>query len=693
MKHIILITAFFVFNIVCTITYAQPTQQWVTHWTSFTGISDLDLAQSMAIDDAGNTYIVGHCRPFDNLDWVVLKVNSFGAVEWQRMYNHSGSGTDDALSVAADSWGNVYVTGYVPGGNLIIKYDAAGNMLWKDSVRNASFSSTSNATVKILCDAPGNVYVCGQFLDTAGGQQNMDAFVRKYNMFGSVVFTSQIEQPNLPAISNENSIDIFVDNVGNIYHAGYTNAFFRGEDWLITKISPTGSIMWMRASNSQGVRNDRPWSIAADNISGNVYAGGYELGVSDNFNDFVTAGFNPNGDTLWKRTEGAGDFLHGFAKHIGVDNSGNVYSNGVKFGFYTAKYSPTGVRLWEKTSFQSCLSSNNYINFYLMPNGDSYLTGQINQACLSGGTGIAKINSSGVSQWEIVYRRGSAAEFPRGIAVNSYGNIFVAAYTFATNSDDITILKYSQNNSSVSQYNRNNLNKPITDNQSAFDTINVNIPGDLITQTISDVNIRIDTVLHTNDSDLEFYLIHNNITDTLVYQAGGSGDNFIGTILDDQASTLIANGSAPFTGLFKPSRPLSAFNGGNVNGSWVLKVYDRAAGNTGTLKAWTLTVTTQQTSGVNNTGGEIPKQFSLSQNYPNPFNPTTNFEFRIADLGLVSIKIYDITGREIKTIVNENMKPGVYKADFDASNLSSGVYFYKLTSGEFTETKKMLMVK
>ncbi len=689
MKNILIVLIVSALNMA----YSQPVQQWATHWTSFTGISDLDLAQSMAIDDAGNTYIVGHCRPVDNLDWVVLKVNSFGSVVWQRFYNHIGSGTDDALSVAADSWGNVYVTGYVPGGNLIIKYDASGNMLWKDSVRNSSFQSTSNATVKILCDGPGNVYVCGQFLDTAGGQQNMDAFVRKYNTFGNVVFTSQIEQPNFPAISHENSIDLFVDNSGNIYHAGYTNAFFRGEDWLITKISPTGAIMWMRAVSSQGVRNDRPWSIAVDNANGNVYIGGYELGVSDNFNDFVTAGFNSSGDTLWKRTEGAGDFLHGFAKHIGVDNSGNVYSNGVKFGFYTAKYSPTGTRLWEKTSFQNCLSLNNYINFQLMPNGDCYLTCQINEVCLSGGTGIAKINSSGVSQWEINYKRGSAAEFPRGIAINSFGNIFLAVYTFATSSDDITILKYSQNSSSAFQYNRNNLNKPIGDIQNTLDTINVNIPGDLLTQNISDVTIRIDTTLPTNDSDLDFYLIHNGITDTLIYQAGGSGDNFTGTILDDQGLALIANGSAPFTGLFKPSKPLSVFNGGNVNGSWILKVFDRAAGNTGTLKAWTLTVTTQQTNGIHQIGMGIPSEFKLSQNYPNPFNPVTNVKFQVPNRGFVKLIVFDITGREVETLVNRQLSPGIYEADWNASKYSSGVYFYKLVTESFTETKKMILVK
>lgn len=97
--------------------------------------------------------------------------------------------------------------------------------------------------------------------------------------------------------------------------------------------------------------------------------------------------------------------------------------------------------------------------------------------------------------------------------------------------------------------------------------------------------------------------------------------------------------------------------------------------------------------GVTLSGTEIPAQYSLEQNYPNPFNPTTNFEFRIADFGLVNLAIYNILGREIETLVNENLKPGIYKADWNASENSSGVYFYKISAGSFTETKRMILLK
>lgn len=98
-------------------------------------------------------------------------------------------------------------------------------------------------------------------------------------------------------------------------------------------------------------------------------------------------------------------------------------------------------------------------------------------------------------------------------------------------------------------------------------------------------------------------------------------------------------------------------------------------------------------SGVNNNKGSIPSRYNLSQNYPNPFNPVTRINFDIPKQGLVSLKIYDILGREVKVLVNEIKTPGSYSVDYNASNFSSGTYFYRLESGGFSDVKRMLMIK
>lgn len=105
--------------------------------------------------------------------------------------------------------------------------------------------------------------------------------------------------------------------------------------------------------------------------------------------------------------------------------------------------------------------------------------------------------------------------------------------------------------------------------------------------------------------------------------------------------------------------------------------------------------------GVKKIGNTIPDKFSLSQNYPNPFNPSTKIKFSIPSLPLtkgaggmdVHLKIFDLTGREIATLVNEKLSPGTYEAEWNATNFASGIYFYKLETESFSQTKRMVLIK
>jgi Secretion system C-terminal sorting domain len=89
----------------------------------------------------------------------------------------------------------------------------------------------------------------------------------------------------------------------------------------------------------------------------------------------------------------------------------------------------------------------------------------------------------------------------------------------------------------------------------------------------------------------------------------------------------------------------------------------------------------------------LPNKFSLSQNYPNPFNPVTSMQYTIGNRQLVTLKVYDILGREIATLVNEEKPAGEYEVEFNGTNLPNGIYFYQLNAGEFSETKKMVLIK
>ncbi|MBK8553215.1 MAG: T9SS type A sorting domain-containing protein [Ignavibacteria bacterium] len=89
----------------------------------------------------------------------------------------------------------------------------------------------------------------------------------------------------------------------------------------------------------------------------------------------------------------------------------------------------------------------------------------------------------------------------------------------------------------------------------------------------------------------------------------------------------------------------------------------------------------------------VPDKFELSQNYPNPFNPSTEIRYSLIENGFTSLKIYDLTGKEIANLVNEMQTPGRYEVKFDGSNFASGVYFYKITAGNFSAVKRMFLIK
>ena len=91
--------------------------------------------------------------------------------------------------------------------------------------------------------------------------------------------------------------------------------------------------------------------------------------------------------------------------------------------------------------------------------------------------------------------------------------------------------------------------------------------------------------------------------------------------------------------------------------------------------------------------GEVPLEFKLEQNYPNPFNPTTSIKFSVKQREQVVLKVYDIIGNEIATLINQPMDAGSYSLTFDASSLASGVYIYRINAGSFVSTKKMMLLK
>jgi Secretion system C-terminal sorting domain len=135
----------------------------------------------------------------------------------------------------------------------------------------------------------------------------------------------------------------------------------------------------------------------------------------------------------------------------------------------------------------------------------------------------------------------------------------------------------------------------------------------------------------------------------------------------------------------------------SVSGLSSLTVYywrvraSNAGVNGGWATVWSFT--TGMTVGVKEAPSPRPEFYSLEQNYPNPFNPSSAIVFQIPITGHVTLKIYDILGNEVATLVNEQKSPGAYRVNFDASGLADGTYFYRLQAGQFTQTKKLMLLR
>ncbi len=259
------------------------------------------------------------------------------------------------------------------------------------------------------------------------------------------------------------------------------------------------------------------------------------------------------------------------------------------------------------------------------------------------------------------------------------------------------------------------------------------------TQTsLNDKSVRSLTVMGNNifagtsfsSNNYGVYLTTNNGTswaltsliNQVVYSLAVSGNNiFAGTISNgiflssDNGSTwnqtfvpgqsvysLAVSGNNIFAGTYQIGVYVSSNSGANwaarneglANGT---SVYSMCIFNNyiyiGTLGQGVWRRPLSELIGIKNISSEVPERFSLWQNYPNPFNPATNLKFAIPASGLVTLKIYDVLGNEVATLVNEKLSLGTYEVEWNASGYSSGIYFYELRSGNITETKKMLLTK
>jgi hypothetical protein len=418
---------------------AEPTYAWAKKL----GGSSSDLGNSIATDSAGNVYITGSffwTADFDpgvgtaNLtsaggtDIFISKLNSDGSFAWAK--NLGGSDTDLSNSIATDSAGNVYTTGYFYGtadfdpgagtANLtsagfydifISKLNSDGTFAWAKNLGGISGDYGNS----IATDSAGNVYTTGYFFETAdfdpgAGTANLtsaggtDIFISKLNSDGTFAWAK-----NLGGSDTDIGYSIATDSAGNVYTTGrfegtadfdpgagtanLTSA--GGTDIFISKLNSDGTFAW--AKQFGGSSDDNGYSIATDS-AGNVYTTGWFFLRTANFDpgagtsagsvDIFISKLNSDGSFAWAKNLGGSSFDYG--NSIATDSAGNVYTTGYFYG--TADFDPGA--------------------------GTANLTS-------AGGTDIfiSKLNSDGTFAWA-KNLGGSSGDRGQGIAVDSGGNVY-----------------------------------------------------------------------------------------------------------------------------------------------------------------------------------------------------------------------------------------------------------------------------
>lgn len=499
-------------------------------------------------------------------------------------------------------------------------------------------------------DEAGNVYVTGSSIGSGGAY--LDIVTIKYNNNGSVQW---LQRYNGPGDSTDIGSSIVVDGSGNVYITGGSFGVGTKSDIITIKYNSSGVQQWLQRYNGPENMLDEGRQILLDAF-GNLFVRGVTVTNATNY-DFIILKYNSSGMQQWLKTYNGTGSSSDSPSYLKTDASGNTYitgySTGVGTGYdwLTIKYDPSGTQLWEKRYNGPGNSTDVANSLAVDASGNIYVTG------FTGGNGTGddittiKYNSSGIEQWVQTYNGpGNGNDNARSLVLDAAGNVYITGYSAGLSSgSDYTTIKY--NSSGVQQWLQT-YNGPGNAGEDAY-SILLDAAG----------NIYVTGSSAGSGTDYDYATVKYNQSGVQqwVQRYNGTGNSY------DESRNLAIDTSG------------NVYVAGTSIGSNTARDY--------------VTIKYSQTIGIQNIGSEIPEGFSLSQNYPNPFNPKTNIGLRIAGFGFVSLKVFDITGKEIAILVNQELNAGVYNVDFDASNLSSGTYFYSLETKGFRDVKKMVVVK
>ncbi len=463
---------------------------------------------------------------------------------------------------------------------------------------------------------------------------------------------------NAGGTDNEISWSISMDTNGNCYITGYfygTATFgitqltsVGAADIFIAKYDVDGNCLW--AKNAVGSNNDISRGITTD-ANGNCYVTGIFYGTatfgttqltSTGSNDIFIAKYDVNGNCLWAKKAGGIDYDAG--TDISTDANGNCYVTGAFYG--TATFGTTQL---------TGAGSSNFSDIF-----------------------ITKYDVDGNCLWA-KSAGGTLFDFGNDISTDANGNCYVTGTflgtaTFETKEltsageDDIFIAKYDKNGNCLWAKNAGGIDYDQGLSISTDANGNCYVTGKFIGTAKFETKEL--TSAGANDIFIAKYDVDGNCL--WAKSAGGTDDDGGTGILADGNGNCYITGVFMGTATFGTTQLISAGN------------YD----------AFIAKYNASEINEVNQSENKkIPETVLLTQNYPNPFNPSTKISYAIPQNSFVELKVFNLIGQEIATLVNQEKPAGNYEVNFKASNLPSGIYIYKMKAGEYVQIKKMILLK
>jgi len=498
---------------------------------------------------------------------------------------------------------------------------------------NGQNTNVGDWSYAIAIDGFNNIYVTG--LLSASSLHDIGTI--KYNSSGEQLW---VRYYNGTSELQDFGYDIAIDNQHNVYITGqsYDTA---NRDFVIIKYDTEGNFIWDRRHFGRGVK------ILVDNENDIIAVGG-------NSDMLKIVKYNSNGFLMWENDFMPPESFSNYVSDVKIDNENFIYIgaisdfSGSKEDYLTVKLDAGGSVKWYRT-FNGLLNYDDQLSKIEVANsGSVYVTGRAQNKLDLRDYVTLKYSKTGDLIWINTFKWDSASnDFGRLIALDSNENIYVIGNSIKQaqlTTRNSHVLKYDSSGAIlwVKELSENNSNLQAT--SCIYKNNSLYFTGGIFGESFGNFK----TVKLSNSGELEWSIEYD----------GGNNDWAEDMVLDDQNNVYVTGISI---------------------GSGSREDY--------------LTIKYSQIIGIQPISTEIPNTFSLSQNYPNPFNPSTRIKFAIPKSSFSELIVYDVLGRQVNSLVSEELKAGIYEAEFNASDFPSGVYFYRITAGEFLETKKMILIK